>query len=67
MVKEHYNQPVAFPGFPVLPDRMYERGKGWVEVDAAFLENLIREDMFSFRRLVRLYGSQQVDHRRGLQ
>jgi hypothetical protein len=67
MVKEHYNQPVAFPGFPALPERTYVRGQGWVTVDAGYLENLIHEDMFSFRRLVRLYGSPQVDHRRGLQ
>lgn len=66
MVHAHYNQPVQFPGFPTLPEKMYERGQGWVDVDAAYLENLIRADIFSFKRLCRLYGSAQVDHRRGL-
>jgi hypothetical protein len=55
-----------FPGWPALPQKMYERGKGWIEVDAAYLEHLIREDVFSFKRLVKLYGGQQVDRRRGL-
>ena len=66
MVKEHYNQPIAFPGYPALPDRTYVRGQGWVTVNAEYLEQLIREDVFSFRRLVKLYGSSQVDNRRGL-
>jgi hypothetical protein len=55
-----------FPGFPSLPQKMYERGKGWVAVDAEYLENLIREDAFQFRRLCKLYSAAQVDHRRGL-
>lgn len=66
MVKAHYNQPVAFPGFPTLPERTYVRGKGWTNVDAAFLETLIREDSFEFRRLCRLYSAAQIDARRGL-
>lgn len=65
MVHEHYNQPVQFPGWPTLPDRMYQKGKGWIVVDAPYLENLIREDFFEFRRLVKLFGP-HVDHRRGL-
>ena len=67
MVKEHYNQPIQFPGFPALPDRMYDQAtRSWKVVDAAYLEDLIRADVFSFRRLVRLYSAAQIDARRGL-
>jgi hypothetical protein len=67
MVKEHYNQPVAFPGWPTLPEKMYDpASRAWIAVDKDYLEMISRHDIFQFKRLVKLYGGPQVDHRRGL-
>ena len=37
-----------------------------VTVDADYLNHLIQTDMWSFKRLVKLYGSTQIDDRRGV-
>lgn len=56
-----------FPGWPVLPARMVPPGKiQAVDVNADYLNGLVRTDIWQFKRLVRLYGSEQVDARRGL-
>jgi hypothetical protein len=68
MVRQHHPQPEAFPGWPALPDKMYDSAtRSWLVVDREYLETLIKHDHFSFRRLVKLYGAAQIDHRRGLQ
>lgn len=54
-----------YPGFPNLPPSMWD-GTKHVKVDADYLNRLARADIFQFKKLVRLYGSIQIDDRRGV-
>lgn len=54
-----------FAGYPNLPKSMWLDGRT-ILVDADYLNGLVKSDMYQFKRLVRLYGSQQVDSRRGI-
>jgi hypothetical protein len=56
-----------FPGWPTLPTRMVPPGEIFaVAVDAEYLNGLLKNDIWQFKRLVKLYGSEQIDSRRGI-
>jgi hypothetical protein len=59
LVKEAHVDSRPFPGFPTLPQQLYENGR-YVAVNAEYLKNL---DGFSIRRLCRLYSSDQITAR----
>ena len=52
-----------FPGWPTLPAAMWD-GTKHVKVDADYLNGLAKTDIWQFKRLVKLYGSEQIDARR---
>ena len=57
----------AFPGWPTLPSRLVPQGSiQSVEVNADYLNGLAKTDIWLFKRFVRLYGSEQIDARRGI-
>jgi hypothetical protein len=56
-----------FPGWPTLPPQLVLPGQIYaINVTAEWLNGLARNDLWQFKRLVKLYGSKQVDFRRGL-
>jgi hypothetical protein len=56
-----------FPGWPTLPPQLVLPGSlHATNVTAEWLNILARNDIWQFKRLVKLYGSKQVDFRRGL-
>jgi hypothetical protein len=65
VVHEAHRDQSQFPGYSNLPPTMWD-GSKHVKVDADYLNGLARQDIWAFKRLVRLYGSEQIDFRRGL-
>jgi hypothetical protein len=66
-VAESHRDDRPFPGWPTLPSQMVPRGGIYsLNVNAEYLNQLARTDIYEFKRLVRLYGSEQIDARRGL-
>jgi hypothetical protein len=63
VAEAHRDQSVG--GYPRLPDSMWD-GTKHVKVDATYLNGLIQNDFWQFKKLVRLYGSTRVDQRRGI-
>jgi hypothetical protein len=60
-------QGASFQGYPILPPSLWNTESGrHVALDATYLNGLITADLWSFKRLVKLYGSRQVDQRRGI-
>jgi hypothetical protein len=59
----HRNQ--GIDGYPALPSSLWD-GTKHVKVDADYLNNLARTDLWQFKKLVRLYGSAQIDRARGI-
>jgi len=55
----------SFEGYPILPQAVWD-GSKHVKVDAAYLNGLIHTDLYQFKKMCRLYGSTQVDRRRGV-
>ncbi len=56
-----------FAGWPNLPKSMWSSSQGrTITVDADYLNHLGKHDKYEFSRFVKLYGSAQIDHRRGL-
>ncbi len=56
-----------FPGFPTLPKSLWSTSQGrTINIDAAYLNHIGKHDKYEFLRFVKLYGSAQVDHRRGI-
>jgi hypothetical protein len=54
-------------GYPRLPATMWssEQGK-FIQVDANYLNGLARTDIWQFKKLVKIYGSAQIDRTRGV-
>jgi len=65
LVADAHRDTSQFAGYPNLPKSMWLDGRT-VTVDANYLNGLVQTDMWQFKKLVRLYGSQQVDSRRGI-
>ena len=56
-----------FAGWPNLPKSMWSSSQGrTITVDADYLNHLGKHDKYEFARLVKFYGSAQIDRRRGL-
>jgi hypothetical protein len=58
-------EPNPFPGWPRLPERMVLPYGPivYTDINAEYLQNLVRSDFYAFKRLCTLYGSTQVDAR----
>lgn len=58
-------EPNPFPGFPRLPERMVLPYGPivYTDINAAYLQDLVRSDFYAFKRLCTLYGSTQIDAR----
>jgi hypothetical protein len=65
IVADAHRDQSQFPGYSNLPPTMWDETKH-VRVDADYLNELARSDIWQFKKLVRLYGSEQIDVRRGL-
>src|SRR5205814_312200 len=56
-----------FPGFATLPKSIWSSVQGrTITVDADYLNHLGKHDIHEFARLVKCYGSEQIDHRRAI-
>jgi hypothetical protein len=66
-VQEAHADRRPFPGWPTLPPQLVLPGQIYaINVTAEWLNGLARNDIWQFKRVVKLYGSQQVDARRGI-
>jgi hypothetical protein len=59
----HRNQ--SIDGYPALPSSLWD-GSRHVRCDADYLNGLAKTDIWMFKKLVRLYGSAQIDRARGI-
>ncbi len=54
-----------FPGFATLPKSIWRDGRT-VTIDADYLNHIAKHDKYEFVRICKIYGSAQVDSRRGI-
>ncbi len=66
-VADAHREDRPFPGWPTLPKSMWSSSQGrTINIDADYLNFIGKHDRYEFARVCKLYGTSQVDARRGI-